>query len=173
MRRRACGVTPGMSPVARMFGVRLLLACAFAASSSGAGASSVYRWVDKNGLVHYDDTSSGGSKMTREYLEDRKIAEEPEWVGAIPGNFSAEVEQRCTNARERLANYRTAPQIYGRDPSGNVYPLSPTQQRLMLAEIKAESDRYCQPDATRRIYAERLAADKAERARKQQAPPRR
>jgi hypothetical protein len=162
-----------MSAVARMFAVRLLFSCALAAGSFGAVASSVYRWVDKNGLVHYDDTSSGGSKMTREYLEDRKIAEQPEWVGAIPGDFSAEVGLRCTNARERLANYRTAPQIYGRDPSGNVYPLSSTQQRLMLAEIKAESDRYCQPGAARRVYAERLAADKAERARKQQAPPRR
>lgn len=157
----------------RALAARLLLSCACAAAPGYAGASSVYRWVDKNGMVHYDDTSSGATKLTRGYLEERIIPDEPEWVGAIPAAFTAEVTQRCSNARERLANYRSAPEIYGRDPSGNVYPLSPTQARLMLAEIQAESDRYCQPDAPRRIYAETLSARKAEQARKQQTPPRR
>ena len=162
-----------MSPSTRPFIERFLLACALLAATCAASASSVYRWVDKNGVIHYDDTSSGGKKMTREYLDDRVIPEEPEWIGAIPAEFAAEVQQRCSNARERLINYRSAPEIYGRDPSGNVYALSPTQARLMLAEIQAESDRYCGPDAARRIYAERIAAVKAERARKEQAPPRR
>ncbi len=141
--------------------------------SGAASAASAYRWVDKNGIVHYDDTNSGGRKMTREYMEDRVVPEEPEWAGVIPGEFVAEIQQRCSNATERLANYRSAPEIYGRDPSGNVYRLSNTQARLMLAEIQAESQRYCRPEAPRSIYNERIAAVRAERARKEQAPPRR
>lgn len=129
-------------------------------------ARSVYRWVDKNGLVHYDDTNSGGTKMTREYMDDRVIPDEPEWKGVIPGELVAEVKQRCSNASERLANYRAAPVIYGRDPSGNVYTLSPNQSRLMLAEIQAEADRYCGADAPRRIFEERRAQAKAERSQR-------
>lgn len=162
-----------MSDTARRVVVRFLLMWSCLAATGAAPASSVYRWVDKNGVVHYDDTSSGGKKLTREYMEDRVIPEEPEWAGVIPGEFVAEVLQRCSNAKERLANYRSAPEIYGRDPSGNVYKLSATQAHLMLAEIQGESDRYCRSDALRRIYAERIAAVKAERARKEQPPPRR
>lgn len=118
-------------------------------------AASVYRWVDENGVVHYDDTRSSGTRLTRQYLDDRVIADEPAWAGVIPGELLAEVEQRCANSRERLLNYRAAPVIYGHDPSGNVYTLSATQSKLMLAEIQAEADRYFAPDAARRIHAER------------------
>lgn len=145
--------------------VAVVLLLGSALASFDSQARSVYRWVDKNGLVHYDDTSSGGTKMTREYMDDRVIPDEPEWKGVIPGDLVAEVRQRCSNAKERLANYRAAPVIYGRDPSGNVYTLSPTQARLMLAEIQAESDRYCRPDAPRRVFEERRAQAKAERSK--------
>jgi hypothetical protein len=148
-----------------------VLVAAALAWSGNAVSASVYRWIDKNGEVHYDDTSSGGRKLTREFLDERVVPDEPEWVGVIPSDFVAEVQQRCSNAKERLASYGSAPVIYGRDPSGNTYTLSPTQARLMIAEIQGESDRYCAPDAPRRIYTERIAAVKAERARKQQAPP--
>ncbi len=151
--------------------VRIVLAAAALTWSVIAASASVYRWIDKGGEVHYDDTSSGGRKLTREYLDERVVPDEPEWLGVIPSDFVAEVQQRCSNAKERLANYGSAPVIYGRDPSGNTYTLSHTQARLMIAEIQGESDRYCAPDAPRSIYAERIAAVKAERARKQQAPP--
>lgn len=162
-----------MAVTTRVLAVRLLAALVCAVVMGSAAASSVFRWVDKNGVVHYDDTSSGGQKMTREYLDDRKVADQPEWAGVIPGEFVAEVQQRCSNATERLANYRSAPQIYGRDPSGNVYPLSPTQAKLMLAEIQTESESYCRQDAPRRLYSARMAALKAERGRQEQPPPRR
>ena len=134
--------------------------------SYDASARSVYRWVDRNGIVHYDDTQSAGQKMTREHFEDRDIPEQPEWNGVIPRDLVVEVQQRCANSRERLVNYRAAPVIYGRDPSGNVYQLSPSQARLMLTEIQGEIDRYCADDAPRRIYEERIADAKAEQARR-------
>lgn len=133
---------------------------------SDVTARSVYRWVDKNGVVHYDDTQSAGQKMTREHFEDRDIPEQPEWNGVVPRDLVVEVQQRCTNSRERLVNYRAAPVIYGRDPSGNVYQLSPAQARLMLTEIQGEIDRYCADDAPRRIYAERIADAKEAEARR-------
>ena len=153
-----------MHPLTRAALAALALSTALWAHE--AFARSVYRWVDKNGIVHYDDTQSAGQKMTREHFEDRDIPEQPEWTGVIPRYVIVEVQQRCANSRERLSNYRGAPVIYGRDPSGNVYQLSPSQSRLMLTEIQGEIDRYCADDAPRRIYEERIADAKAEQARR-------
>lgn len=133
-----------------------------------APARSVYRWVDKNGIVHYDDLHSGGKKMTREHFEGRDIPEQPGWTGVVPRDVIVEVGRRCTNSRERLVNYRNAPVIYGRDPSGNTYQLSPAQARLMLTEIQDEIDTYCAEDAPGRIYEERIAHAKAAQARRAQ-----
>lgn len=145
------------------FGALVLLAGAW---SCEAGARSVYRWVDKNGVVHYDDLRSSGQKMTREHFEGRTIPEQPGWSGVVPRDVIVEVGQRCANSRERLVNYRNAPVIYGRDPSGNTYQLSAAQARLMLTEIQGEIDRYCAEDAPRRIYAERIADAREDIARR-------
>lgn len=134
------------------------LAAAPGLLSPQAPPHSVFRWVDKTGTVHYDDTSSGAEQMTREYLEKRVLPEQAEWTGAIPGEVVAEVKQNCATAQDRLANTRGAGQLYGRDPSGNTYPLSDTQSRLMIADTERETNYWCRPNAARKIYAERQAA---------------
>lgn len=141
------------------------LAAMLALGTLRAEARSVYRWVDKEGVVHYDDTSLGAQRVTRDIFK-QDIPDRPDWDGVVPGELVAEVQQRCDHARERLANYGAAPVIYGRDPSGNTYRLSDTQARLMLAELREESDRYCGPDAPRRIYTERREQARAEAERR-------
>lgn len=139
-----------------------------AALSLPAAAASVYRWVDKNGVVHYDDTSTVAERVTRDIFT-QKIPDRPEWAGRVPPELVAEIEQRCHHASERHAQYGAAPVIYGTDPDGNIYQLSDTQARLMLAEIGGEMDRYCAADAPQRILAERQAELRAERERRSAA----
>lgn len=144
----------------------LALAILFAVVAQSAGAQSVYRWVDEQGRIHYDDlNSSRGQRVTREYMAKRSIPDEPDWTGIISGELVAEVRQRCDNARGRLKSYGDAPEIYGRDPSGNVYKLSPTQAHLMLDEIRQETAYYCGADAPRRVYEDRKAETEARRQR--------
>lgn len=143
---------------------RLMLAGLLLFIAASAAPSSVYRWVDKNGVVHYDDLTTGAERLTRDYLDKREIADQPEWAGVIPGEFVADVELRCAQNRERLANYRSASSLYGRDPSGNTYPLSSTQARLMIAETEREASYYCRDKAARKIYAERQAEQRAQQA---------
>lgn len=134
----------------------LLLAALAAATAQAAG---VYKWVDRNGVVHYDDTQVVYSqRMTREYMDQRQIAADPGWTGPVPGAFVEEVEKQCSNNRERLGNYQNAKQLFGRDPSGNSYPLTPRQVALMVAETERDAKRYCQPDAARKLYIEKMAA---------------
>ena len=149
----------GLQRLGRM--LPLLLVAALASQCVVAQARSVYRWVDEDGRVHYDDMNNRGQRMTREYMARREVPEQPDWAGVIPAEVVTEVRQRCANARSRLESYRSAPEIYGRDPSGNVYRLSDTQARLMLAEIRQESAYYCGDNAARRVHADRRAEDAA------------
>lgn len=149
-------------------GTALAAVLAPALVCTSALAAGVYRWMDRDGVVHYDSTHTAGKKITRDYLDDREIPGKPEWEGVIPGELVAEVELRCAHASERLVQYRSAPEIYGRDPSGNVYRLSPNQATLMIGEIQTEAEHYCRPDAPRRVFAERRAAAKAASERPRQ-----
>ena len=147
--------------------MRALLLLALVASSAQAG---VYKWKDANGVMHYDDSQYVNSlRMTREYMDKRRVPADPGWSGAVPSDFVEKVERDCAHAQERLANYRDAAQIFGRDPSGTVYAMSEREAALMIAGIERESVRYCQPDAARKLYREeqlRLeAAAKAPKAK--------
>ncbi|HKY91098.1 MAG TPA: DUF4124 domain-containing protein [Nevskiaceae bacterium] len=136
------------------------LVAVFAASA--ASANSVYRWVDRNGVAHYDDTSTTREKMTLEYLAKREIAPATDWSGTVPAELVMEAKDQCVNLKDRLADTRGASQLYGRDPNGNSYPLSATQTHLLIEETEAQMHYWCRPDAARKIYSEALARRRAE-----------
>lgn len=150
--------------------MRLLLLLASLTLAGLAQAGSVYRWVDKDGVVHYDDTNTVAERVTRDIFE-KDLPDRPDWDGIIPADLTREVERRCRHSQERLTQYSAAPVIYGRDPSGNVYRLSDTQARLMIAEIRSEVDRYCQPGAARLIYTERRTQAREEARQRAAANP--
>lgn len=148
-----------MHRTALMVSVSALVAASFCTSAS---ANSVYRWVDRDGVAHYDDTSTGQDKMTLEYLAKREIAPAADWTGQVPAELILEAKDQCANLKDRLADTRGASQLYGRDPSGNSYPLSPTQAHLLIEETERQTDYWCRPDAARKIYAEAIARRRAE-----------
>ena len=126
----------------------LILSCA---SASAAG---VYRWVDENGTVHFEDKNVVDSKrVTRQDLSKREIPAEPDWPP--PPAFVLEVQLACASQRDRLRSYEQAGVIVARDPGGNESVLSERQYQLMVAQVRAQVERLCAPDAARRLYAER------------------
>lgn len=130
-------------------------------ATSSAFANGVYRWVDRSGMVHYDDTSTGREKMTLEYLAKREIAPATDWNGEIPADLILEAKDQCANTKDRLASTRGAKQLYGRDPSGNSYPLSASQAHLLISQTERESQYWCRPEAAKKIYAEQIARARA------------
>jgi hypothetical protein len=143
-----------------LFTTAAALVAVFAAST--ASANSVYRWVDRNGNVHYDDTSTSREKMTLEILAKREIKPATDWNGAVPADLVVEAKDQCSNAQDRLSNTRGASQLYGRDPSGNTYPLSASQTHLLIEETERNANYWCRPDAARKIHAETLARRRTE-----------
>lgn len=140
----------------------LLVATALAAGSAFAQSDvrqerppGVYKWADQHGVLHYDDASLTEPRLTLDILDARHIPPAPDQ--GVPQSFAAEVGRRCALTRDRLQNYQGARALYGRDPSGNVYPLSPTQTALAISALGRDQSRYCGPDAARTLY---LAARK-------------
>lgn len=125
-------------------------------------AGSVYRWTDAQGVVHYDDQSRLQERLTRATIARGPVAAEPS--ATVPADLVAEVRRRCIDLRERASSMRSAATLYGQDPAGNVYRLSPRQTALALIEADRDQQRYCHPEAPRHFYREAL-----ERGRREQA----
>jgi len=117
--------------------------------------SAVYKWADKSGVLHYDDKSLNELRLTLDMIDSRQIA--PARGGGAPKEFADEVERRCTLTRERRQSYLSARALYGRDPFGNVYPMSQTQVALAIGALGRDESRYCGPDSARNLYLAAIA----------------
>lgn len=143
-------------------GLVLLLMGALPGPAAAAG--SVYKWVDHNGIVHYDDQSLvRGTRLTREWIDARKVAADPNYSGPVPAAWVALFARDCERAQARRQTLLGAAQLFGITPQGEEYPYTDQQLRLMRIETDAEVRRLCAPDAARRAF------DAAQRAA-QEAP---
>lgn len=117
--------------------------------------SAVYKWADKSGVLHYDDKSLTELRLTLDMIDSRPIA--PPRGGGAPKEFVDEVERRCGLTRERRQSYLSARALYGRDPSGNVYPMSQRQVALAIGALGRDESRYCRPESARSLYLAAIA----------------
>ncbi len=135
-------------------------------------APGVYKWVDREGVTRYDDRASDKApRMTRDDIEGRRIPDTPTWLGTVPVEIVEEAQLKCQIAREREVAYTSARTLYGRDPGGNVYPLSPAQVQLEVATARRDGDRYCGTQGALNLQAEKRAAQEQERRRAEAAAP--
>lgn len=121
-----------------------LLAAALLTAPFGDAKAAVYKGTDGNGQARYGDVNrDGGPALTQDDLRQRRIAPAP---AGEPQRSAADAAQRrleCQQLRDRLDGYRSAVQIYGRDPDGNVYALSPAQTGLLLLETERDRRQLC------------------------------
>lgn len=143
----------------RRFWVLLIPALFGTASAQAAG---VYKWVDRQGVIRYDDYSLLAERLTRASIARGGVAADAK--ATVPAEFVAEVARQCGDLKERAAAYAEARAVYGRDPVGNQYRLSANQVALEVARLRQDSARYCRP-----LAAQYLLADVREMLRQQQA----
>ncbi len=118
-------------------------------------AAGVYKWVDAKGVVHYDDTTLFSPQLTQADIDRRVIKARP--MVPTPPEYRAQVRQLCILTSERLVNYRDARELYGQDPFGDIYLMSPRQVGLTIAETERDQGRYCGSDAADKLFAQQLA----------------
>ena len=120
-------------------------------STSLSVAAGVYRWTDANGVVHYADRAPGPAlRLDRHYIESRQIA--PRSLSVVPREFAEKVRAECRLREERVAAYRSAKQVSGRDPSGRPAPMAPEERQALIQEAAEAARRYCAEDAAEVLW---------------------
>ncbi|MEN8820594.1 MAG: DUF4124 domain-containing protein [Abyssibacter sp.] len=123
-----------------------------------AEAVGVYRWVDAAGRVHYSDMPvTNAERVNAALLQSREVKPRP--VDGIPPSFREQVQTDCALARDRLALYSRATEVFEQTATGVTYRLSPARQQARLEELQAARHRYCRAGAAEQLW----------RTRKQQA----
>ena len=138
---------------------RRVCLCAIACLAGTAQAAGVYKWVDRNGIVRYDDHSLLAERLTRASIARGAVAADAK--ATVPAEFVEEVAKQCSDLKERSDSYAGAREIFGRDPSGNVYRFSDRQQALEVAYLQQDTYRYCRPLAAQYLLMEARAEIRA------------
>ncbi|MES2683372.1 MAG: hypothetical protein V4650_07590 [Pseudomonadota bacterium] len=145
--------------------MRLLLAgLALCMATAAQGAGGVFKLVDGDGVVRYDDYSLLAERLSRASLARGLVAADAR--ATVPTEFVAEVAEQCRDLRERSDSYAQAREIYGRDPAGNQYRFSANQVALEVARLQQQTRLYCRPLAAQYLLQEARLALSREQAQK-------
>jgi len=139
-------------------------------SAAQAAGGGVYKWVDRDGVVRYDDQSLLAERITRATIARGSVAADAR--ATVPEELVAAVARQCADLQERADAYREARFVYGRDPVGNQYLFSDRQVALEVAGLQQQARRYCRPLAAQHLLAELRAAEQLDISAKTAAPVR-
>ncbi len=148
--------------------IALTMACGLLLCSAAQAAGGVFKWVDRHGIVRYDDQSLLAERLTRAGIARNAVAADAR--ATVPEDFVREVAEQCRDFRERGSSYAEARAIFGNDPAGNQYRLSANQVALEIAQLREKSQRYCRPLAAQHLLVEARAELRRREALKTAAP---
>lgn len=153
-----------------MKGKRILLSFAVLAltASTGAMANEIYKWIDADGNVHYEDRPSGAATEERLNISYRrtsnsgvqnriqaradaqKAREEADSVAAAAEQAAADRaaaaaarQEKCESARARLESYQQARRLYRTDESGERVYLDEVQQAEARQTAEEQIAEFC------------------------------
>ena len=104
--------------------MRLALACTLMLLAGTASAAEAWRWVDKNGVVHYGDQPR----------QDARFLEVKPHSGNGPDAAMLAMAAECQRQKAELDGYRRASSLRQVDALGNVHTFT-EQERLKLLEV--------------------------------------
>ena len=149
---------------------KIALGCAVVALTfaSGAVANEIYKWVDEDGNVHYEDRPSGAAteeRLSMSYSRtnsssvnnrvaarhDRQAAREEaksqaaaaEQEAADNAAAAAQQQQACERARARLESYLQSRRLYRTDENGERVYLDDTQRQEARQKAEEQITEYC------------------------------
>ncbi|MGI9219977.1 MAG: DUF4124 domain-containing protein [Woeseiaceae bacterium] len=135
--------------------------------SASAVAGEIYKWVDEDGNVHYEDRPTGdevervavvSNNTSRSSVQAsidarrahenaradaRSQKEEEKRKAEEVARITAEREQKCADSRSRMENYLQARRLYKEDENGERVYLD--DEQVMEARTEAQDDiqAYC------------------------------
>lgn len=129
--------------------IRIAFAVWMSLAAVVAEAGQVYKWVDRDGRVHFSDTPRPG--WTRVDLQSAPAAPTQDAGGEAnprtePSAGSARDRLRaeeCRNRREQLQAYRNAATIIERDALGNEKRYSETERLQLIEQTQKQVAELC------------------------------
>lgn len=115
----------------------------------------IYRWVDKNGRVHYTDSPTSNSQEVAApnvpMVGDSENPGEPSPGGAGDGTPPAAANtpqgdpnsEACKQARDNLASYQKAARIVQTDASGKEVEVNDDQRIKLIERTQGEVKSLC------------------------------
>ena len=149
---------------------RAVTAAALMLFALGAGAQAMYKWVDEKGVTHFSENpppdgkkaakiepkvtppsstpSAAGSKSGPEQwkaqeAEFRKRQVERGQRDQAETRERAELEQKCAEARKRLAFIEEHGTIYSRKDDGSRAYMSEAQRAATITELRGDIRTHC------------------------------
>ena len=148
-----------------MLNARLLLI--FIIATAHPVYAGVYKWVDKEGKVHFGDrpsspqaqqfklnktpkssTPAAPSAAQRQITQQRMLdmyqqeREKKQAARKKKKNSAKKLAQRCANARDRLRRYEGS-RLYENLPSGERRYFSEAEREKTISSLKGNIKRYC------------------------------
>lgn len=144
------------------FAIALLLA-----AGGAAVAGDIYKWVDADGNVHYEDRPVGQdferlsiqsqptdraavAAQVQVDAEARAKAREAREAAAAEAPTREELQaaaeekaQKCSDHRQRLQKMLTSRRIYREDPSGERVYLDEAQMQEARARVQSQVEEFC------------------------------
>ena len=149
---------------------RALTAAALVLLALGAGAQAMYKWVDEKGVTHFSEhPPPDGKKAAKIEPKVTPPSSSPSAAGAKSGpeqwkaqeadfrkrqvergqreqaetRERAELEQKCAEARKRLAFFEEHGTIYSRKDDGSKTYMSEAQREARINELRSDIRTHC------------------------------
>ena len=139
-----------------MMKLRMLVLLLAALSTSAVLAqSAVYKWVDKNGQVHYSSVPPSATAAPTSIVNTADTgapaassAPSAASQAAALTTITPDDSAACKAARETLAKYLSASYLYTLGKDGKQQKLDPEQQAATVAQAKNAVNQACTPPAS-------------------------
>lgn len=137
------------------------------AATGAAMAGDIYKWIDKDGNVHYGDRPAGEQTervaiasrptdtakvqaMVAARAEARALAVEEQAAAAATGPTQEELRaeareraQKCNTYKQRLQTFVTSRRLYREDDNGERVYLDEDETRAARERVEGQVDEYC------------------------------
>ena len=133
----------------------LFLTLITALATSAVAQSAIYKWVDKDGQVHYSSVPPSATLAPTSIVNS--ATEAAPAAGSAPSaatgtaaltTITPDDSAACKTARETLAKYLGASYLYTLGKDGKQQKLDPTQQAAAVAQAKNAVSQACSPQAS-------------------------
>ena len=119
------------------------LLCLTATGVYAAAQNSMYRWVDKDGNVHFSDQVP--ADIQAKLLKPDNTGPAPlsdEELAAAKAREQARME-KCEALKKQLDSYKKAGTISESDALGNIHEYSDDDKKKLVEQTQAKSDEAC------------------------------